>query len=264
MNYVVESYQNCQEENRLTTNNSRKVEFITTVRALCEILPTSGKVLDCAAGTGIYAFYLADRGYDVTALDITPRHIDIINDQLKAKDYNMITGINDATNLSQFEDESFDVVLCMGPIYHIIDSDLRDKCIEECQRVLKKDGCLVVAYINKFFIFPFIATSDTKYLNTQFAKQLIDKGIITHDDPNCFWTDSYYTSPEEMESSLIKYDMQIADHIAVDGLTPFFMRTKVDEMNDEEFTIWCNYHYSICREKSILGASNHGLIIGRK
>lgn len=264
MIHVVESYQNYKEENRLTTNNSRKMEFITTARIFSEIFPDKGKVLDCAAGTGIYAFHLADKGYDVTALDITPRHIDIINEQLKAKDYNMITGLNDATNLSQFEDESFDIVLCMGPIYHITDSNLRDKCIKECQRVVKKDGCLVVAYINKFFIFPFIATSDTKYLNIQFAKQLLDKGIITHDDPNCFWTDSFYTSPEEIESSFTMNGMQIIDHIAVDGLTPFFMRTQVDEMNDEEFTIWCNYHYSICREKSILGASNHGLIIGRK
>lgn len=264
MNYVVESYQNYKEENRLTTNNARKIEFITTARVLSEILPANGKVLDCAAGTGIYAFYFADKGYDVTALDITPRHIDIINEQLKDKDYNMITGVNDATNLSQFEDESFDIVLCMGPIYHITDNILRDKCINECLRVLKKDGCLVVAYISKYFIFPFIATSDKKYLNTQFANQMLGKGIIKHDDPNCFWTDSYYTSPEEMETSFVKNHLQIIDHIAVDGLTPFFLRTEVDAMNDEEFTVWCNYHYSICREKNILGASNHGLIIGRK
>ncbi len=264
MNYVIESYEKYKEENRLTTNNSRKIEFITTIRVLTEILPVNGKVLDCAAGTGIYAFHLADKGYDVTALDITPRHIEIINEQLKTKDYNMITGINDATNLSQFEDESFDIVLCMGPIYHITDSNLRDQCIKECLRNKKKNGRLVVAYINKFFIFPFIATSDSKFLNREFADQLLDHGIITHDDPNCFWTDSYYTSPEEIEGCLALNGMQIIDHIAVDGLTPLFLRTQVDEMNDEEFTIWCNYHYSICREKSILGASNHGLIIGRK
>ena len=30
MNYVVESYENYKEEDRLTTNNARKIEFITT------------------------------------------------------------------------------------------------------------------------------------------------------------------------------------------------------------------------------------------
>lgn len=79
MNYVVDSYENYKEENRLTTNNARKIEFITTTRVLGEIIKTKSKILDCAAGTGIYSFWLADNGHNVTATDITPRHIEIIN-----------------------------------------------------------------------------------------------------------------------------------------------------------------------------------------
>lgn len=33
---------------------------------------------------------------------------------------------------------------------------------------------------------------------------------------------------------------------------------------EREFEIWCSYHYSVCREQSILGASNHMIIIGEK
>ena len=75
MNYVVDSYENYKEENRLTTNNARRIEFVTTTRVLDEIIGTNSKILDCAAGTGIYAFWFADKGHDVTATDITPRHI---------------------------------------------------------------------------------------------------------------------------------------------------------------------------------------------
>lgn len=32
MNYVVDSYENYKEENRLTTNNARRIEFVTTTR----------------------------------------------------------------------------------------------------------------------------------------------------------------------------------------------------------------------------------------
>lgn len=66
MNYVVESYENYKEENRLTTNNARKIEFITTTKILDEIFPSKCKILDCAAGTGVYAFWLAEKGHDVT------------------------------------------------------------------------------------------------------------------------------------------------------------------------------------------------------
>ena len=96
-NYVVDTYENYKEENRLTTNNARKIEFITTTRVFDEMITSKCKILDCAAGTGIYAFWLADKGHDVTATDITPRH-----------------------------DETFDVVLNMGPFYHLITEEQKE------------------------------------------------------------------------------------------------------------------------------------------
>ena len=117
MNYVVDSYENYKEENRLTTNNARKIEFITTTKVFDEIIKSKSKILDCAAGTGIYAFYLADKGHDVTATDITPRHIDIINQSLATTKHSMNTAVLDATDMSIFGDETFDVVLNMGPFY---------------------------------------------------------------------------------------------------------------------------------------------------
>ncbi len=95
------------------------------------------------------------------------------------------------------------------------------------------------------------------------AIKLIDTGIVTHDDTNCFWTDSYYATPQEMEGIMHTYDFQIADHLATDGLSSF-LSERIDAMSDEEYEVWCKYHYMVCREKSILGSSNHGLIIGQK
>ena len=120
MNYVVESYENYKEEDRLTTNNARKIEFITTTRVLDEVIDAESKILDCAAGTGVYAFWLADKGHDVTATDITPRHIDIINQTIATKQYSMNTAVLNATDMSCFEDDTFDIVLNMGSFYHLI------------------------------------------------------------------------------------------------------------------------------------------------
>ena len=43
MNYVVDSYENYKEENRLTTNNARRIEFVTTTRVLDEIIGTNSR-----------------------------------------------------------------------------------------------------------------------------------------------------------------------------------------------------------------------------
>ena len=69
MNYVVDSYENYKEENRLTTNNARRIEFVTTTRVLDEIIHDKSKILDCAAGTGIYSFWLADKGHEVRIIE---------------------------------------------------------------------------------------------------------------------------------------------------------------------------------------------------
>ena len=90
-NAVVESYENYKEEDRLSTNNARRIEFLTTVRIMNEHLPSQAKILDCAAGTGIYAFHLADLGHHVTATDITPRHVEIMRETLKTKPLSFIT-----------------------------------------------------------------------------------------------------------------------------------------------------------------------------
>lgn len=263
MNYVVESYENYKEENRLTTNNARKIEFITTTRVLEKVIGAKCKILDCAAGTGIYSFWLANKGHDVTATDITPRHIDIINQTLTTKEYSMNTAVLDATDMSRFTDETFDVVLNMGPFYHLITQEQREKCLKECLRVLKKGGLLITAYIPRYYVFQYVATSDVKYLDEHLAKQLIETGVLKHDDEKCFWTDTYYSSKEEMEMIYGIYGLDIIDHFAQDGLAPLLSH-KVDSWNESQFKIWCDYHYSVCREQSIIGSSNHVIIIGRK
>lgn len=262
-NFIVESYESSREEDRLTTNNARKIEFITTTRIFNELFDDKKKVLDCAAGTGVYAFYLADKGYDVTATDITPRHIDLINQKLMDKKYIINTSVLDATNMNIFEDESFDIVLNMGPFYHLITENQRYKCFSESLRVLKKGGILVTSYIPKYYVFQYVAMSDTKYLDMNLAEQLINTGVLKHDDEKCFWTDTYYSSMDEMEEMYKRNGLQVIEHFAQDGMSPL-LQEKVDSFNTAEFDVWCNYHYSICREKSVLGASNHVIIAGRK
>lgn len=261
--HVVDTYENYKEENRLTTNNARRIEFETTVRVMEDLIGSGKKILDCAAGTGIYAFHFADQGHEVTATDITPRHVEIINKTLQEKSYKMSTAVLDATDMSMFEDESFDVVFNMGPFYHLIDEEQRKKCMAESLRVLKKGGLIFTAYISRYYIFQYIAMHDKQFLDRKLAERLIQTGILRHDDEKCFWTDSYYATKREMEQLYSCNGVEVIDHFAQDGLTPMFAST-VDTWSEEEFKIWCDYHYSVCREESILGASNHVIIVGKK
>ncbi|MBS5931518.1 MAG: hypothetical protein KIC94_01475 [Clostridiales bacterium] len=87
--------------------------------------------------------------------------------------------------------------------------------------------------------------------------------VLRHDDEKCFWTDTYYSTKGEMERIYKTHGIKIIDHFAQDGLTPLFS-DKVDNWSEDQFKIWSDYHYSVCREESIMGASNHVIIVGRK
>lgn len=262
-NYVVDNYEHYREEDRLTTNNGRRIEFITTARIMDEWLKGEKKILDCGAGTGIYSFYLADRGHQVTAADITPRHVELIQKQAREENRKMEAFVLDATDMSMFENESFDAVLNMGPFYHLLEKEQRDKCMRESLRVLKKGGLLFSSYIPRYYVFQLAAMSDTKYLDERLACQIIETGVLRHDDEKCFWTDTYYSTADEMEDLYRENRVEIKDHFAQDGITPMFSDV-ADKWNEEQFGVWCRYHYSVCRERSILGASNHVVIVGEK
>ncbi|AJA47262.1 hypothetical protein CPAST_c11620 [Clostridium pasteurianum DSM 525 = ATCC 6013] len=140
---------------------------------------------------------------------------------------------------------------------------IREKCIKESLRVLKKGGILAIAYINKHFVLNSIMTRDKKFLTYNFIEKVLNKGVIKEGEKECFWTDTFFTTPMEMESFVKKFNTEIIDHVGTDGLSPL-LKDFVDNMNDEEYSTWLHYSLNSCREKSILGMSNHGLLLCKK
>jgi ubiquinone/menaquinone biosynthesis C-methylase UbiE len=254
---------NYEEENRMKSNNARKVEFIVTTLLLEDLLKGNLNILDCAAGTGVYSLFLANIGHYVTTLDITKKHIEIINQKLEGKKYNVETAVNEARGLEMFDDESFDVVLCMGPLYHLTEEIDRNLCFEECYRVLKKGGLLISSYTSRFSVIPNLVTKNFPLPKNNLIKELWSNGTLSYDDYLYLGAEIYYHTPCEMEELYDSYELKLIDHLGVDG-TSLLLANSIDQMNDEEFDIWLDYHLSVCREKSIIGISSHGLLIGEK
>ena len=66
--------------------------------------------------------------------------------------------------------------------------------------------------------------------------KFFDFSVLRHDDKKCFWTDTYYSSKDEMESIYQRHGLEIVDHFAQDGLTPLLAQ-KVDKWNEKQFRI---------------------------
>src|SRR5207248_10085517 len=92
-----------------------RLEFARTKELLRRYLPPApARVLDVGGGPGVYAAWLADAGYDVKLVDLLLLHVEHAR-ELAAGRFAAEEG--DARSLSEL-DESYDVVLLLGPLYH--------------------------------------------------------------------------------------------------------------------------------------------------
>ena len=260
MNKILEFYQEYDEESRLVKDNAHKIEFISTTKTLDLFIKPNSNILDIGAATGRYSFYYAQKNHNIWALDISPKHVGILKSKLnETKDVSINVSLGDSRDLAQFADNSFDVVLCMGPIYHLRKEEDRARCIQECLRVLKKGGILALAYVNKLACYIYYLKRDKDYINKANLSELLEKGYDSQNEEDCF----FYSSYQEIENFMGKFDISKLDHIATDGITPI-VRDVVNSFNAQEFDRWMEYHLATCRDTSIIGYSVHGLYICRK
>ncbi|OGO23277.1 MAG: hypothetical protein A2144_12065 [Chloroflexi bacterium RBG_16_50_9] len=124
------------------------------------------RILDVATGTGKQAFAFAEKGYDVTGIDLSKAMLKVANKKNRYK--NVRFQAADATNLP-FEDNSFDV---SGVSFALHDMPLkiREKALKEITRVTKPEGMIVIVdyalpenKIGRFLVYHFVRLYEREY-----------------------------------------------------------------------------------------------------
>jgi ubiquinone/menaquinone biosynthesis C-methylase UbiE len=147
MTDFIEFYRQYDEQSRL---DRHPTEFLSTTFLLESIIAPTAAILDVAGGTGKYALYFAKKGHTVTLRDAVKEHIDLAVESMSRSGIaNVDSHVGDTRYLHGVAAESYDVVLFMGPVYHLGIQDVR-MAIAESLRVLKHEGLLVIAYVNKY------------------------------------------------------------------------------------------------------------------
>lgn len=248
-------YNSIDESARLKRKNANQIEFLTTVEYLNRCIKPNAQILDACAGGGIYSFYFADRGHHVYAGDLVEKNV--IDMKRVQKDHRPLKDIfvGSIMDLHKYNDETFDVVLNLGSYYHLTDDAQRYISLKESIRVLKKRGIYALAYVNRYaniIKFREMFTEDFKLMD-----EYIEKGF--HSKNKVF----YCETPEGVEKEVQHFNLEIMHHIATDGMK-FIISDVVNTLTDDQFEKWMAFHFKTCEDRSILGSSEHGLIIARK
>lgn len=255
---VREYYENDDEENRFIDPRKR-IEYINTCRIIKPYIYNGCDLLDCASGPGAYIdFYLTNGCNRIVASDLSPRNIKILEEKYPNK---VEIYVDDALDLKRHADSSFDVVVCLGPMYHLRPG-LNAKCIEECLRVLKNDGVLILAYMPRHFAMWNLLNNSVYKIPFDEVMYLAEHGYLPSSRRG-FWGCTYFSSPEEMELLARNFNCVILSHCAVDLELGYFY-DKLASLSQKQLDVLCDYLYGKSTERFILGASKHNVIILQK
>jgi len=108
-----------------------------------------GNALDICCGAGTNTVYMAQKGFNITGLDISSQAIKYARQKARKAGVKIRFIVGNALDFP-FEDEEFDFVFDMGCFHHILIED-REKFIEGLCRILKRDKgqYLLVCFSNR-------------------------------------------------------------------------------------------------------------------
>lgn len=254
--YLIDYYNKFNEDKRLTRRHGI-VEYQTTMFYLKKYLKKykNPEILDLGAGTGAYSIPLSELGYSVTALELVKHNLMT----LKKKNKNIRALQGNALNLSKFEKESFDIILIFGPMYHLMNEEEKIKCLEEAKRVLKENGTIFISYyMNEYGII-------TQGFKNQLIKEAIKKGQIDNEFHIISKEEDLFSFVriEDIKRYSKKVELKRLEMIAQDGPSDY-LRSSLNSMDKETFSLFLEYHLKTCNRKDLLGASSHILDILKK
>lgn len=255
---LTEFYSNYDEEGRLLSKHGQ-VEYLTTMRYIKKYLRPGMKILEIGAATGRYSHTLARQGYRVEAVELIQHNIDIFNSLTQpGEDVTIRQG--NAKNLSCFANDTFDMTLLLGPMYHLFTAEEQLQALSEAIRVTKKGGIIMAAYCgNDATMVQFCFGRGM--IREQRYQELIDfETFKASSDPAELF--QLYRI-EDINALMTNFNTERLHFIGTDMATNY-MRSVIDEMEDDLFEMYLQYHFTICQREDMVGTSHHFLDIFRK
>lgn len=259
----LELYYNKFNEDKRLGSRHGQVEFQTSMKYIHHYLSFIEKekprgqirILDIGAGTGGYSIPLSEEGYEVTAVELVKHNLS----RLKKKSGRVKAYQGNALKLSRFEDETFDMTLLFGPMYHLHSEEEKLQALSEAKRVTRKGGYLLAAYImNEYSVITYAFKE--RHIKENLADGMLDKDFHCTRKGNPLYSMvrlEDITRLEERTGGLQRQKI-----IAADGPANY-MRPFLNALDEEEFAYFLEYHFATCEREELLGASGHTVDILR-
>ncbi|MGN1345882.1 MAG: class I SAM-dependent methyltransferase [Eubacteriales bacterium] len=253
------NYYSTHDEHQRFASRHGSVEFLTTLRYLERYLTPGQTLLEIGAGSGRYSHYFAQNGYAVDAVELIPRNIERFRETtVPGENVRIFEG--NATDLSRFADETYDLTLLLGPMYHLYTEEDQARALSEALRVTKPGGILAVSY----------CMNEGTVIHYLFGRHKIydewERGLVDWETFKCSSTPAelfVLWRREEIDRLVEGLPVERLHFVGTDMYTKY-LEAMVDSLDDFEFEQYLRYHFTICERADMVGISHHTLDLLRK
>jgi ubiquinone/menaquinone biosynthesis C-methylase UbiE len=212
-------YANEVEKNRLESEYFM-LEGVRTREVIARYAKDRKKIIDIGGGAGYYSFWLKQLGHEVHMIDLSPRNVELAREQ-SATGGITLDSLQTGNALSlPFSDNSFDIALLLGPLYHLISREERIDALKESTRVLKTGGTLIAAVISRYasLIDGYQRDLVTDHEFFKIMRNDLEDGVHLNNTGNMeYFTTAYFHTPQEIEKEIQESGLKFEKLIAVEG-----------------------------------------------
>ena len=220
---VVAHYEAVPDHDRITTGLGQ-LELVRTQEVVRRhVGPPPLDILDVGGGTGVHAAWLVADGHRVHLLDVSPRQVTMARARSEALGARLTAAVGDARRLDG-SDASVDVVLLLGPLYHLVEPGERRAALAEAFRVLRPGGLLAAAAVSRFAsLFDGLARG---YLFEAEFRAIVESDLASgrHTNPSRregWWTTAYFHRPDELRAEIVDAGFTVDEVVGLEGLAPW-------------------------------------------
>jgi 2-polyprenyl-3-methyl-5-hydroxy-6-metoxy-1,4-benzoquinol methylase len=262
---LVRSYYDKRVEKEWQRLEQHRMKFSVTKRLLSTYLPPSGRILDCGGGPGRYALWLASQGYDVTLFDLSASCLAKARTEASAAGVKLSYEQGTATDLSYFADDSFDAVLVMGPLYHLVELGDRQTALAEAVRIVKSPGLVATSFITRTAALRYFAKELANEVLVFYAPMLnvIDEGYDQTVAPGIDYFPAYFAHPNEVEPLLRGAGLEPLGVFAVEGFVSMIDET-INTLQGAEWEAWVELNLKLAADPTLFSGAEHLLAFGKK
>lgn len=259
----VRSFYNGSVEAEWGRLDRHSFEFAIHQHYIDRYVQPGSRVLDAGGGPGRYSLYMAGRGAQVTLLDLSEGNIAFAREQAKEMGLQLEAVCADARTLDQHTQGLYDVVLLMGPLYHLLEESDRVAAVRAACGKLKPGGILMAAFISTIAGLVYAGREMPESILWEGEDAFYAKIIAREDFAGPAFTQAFFIDPSHVLPFMDQFGLRKLHLVGSEGVTAPF-HTRLMEQPEPVQNQWLAMSLALCERDDLLCFSEHLLYIGRK